>query len=216
MLLSGDIMHLLEMLKLNELTVISLLVGLVIGGCAQASRMCFIGGWRDFLLIRDKYLLKGFFAFLITAAVLFFVAHQADVYMQDYPWYTRPAKSFSVVENIVMTNDIIDGKGTMIVTDKKNYEVCSMTRAPMLVVGEDIILPGLHLGSIYIPNEILISYIAAFLVGLFSTFANGCPLRQHVMAASGNMSAVLYLLTFYAAVLFYDNILVDFINGLLY
>ncbi len=53
--------------------------------------MCFIGGWRDFFLVRDTYLLKGFFAFLITAAVLFFTFFSAGKYLSNYPWFARPA-----------------------------------------------------------------------------------------------------------------------------
>jgi uncharacterized protein len=45
----------------------SLLIGLTIGFLAQRSRMCFIGGFRDFLLIRDKDLLKGLIAFFTSA-----------------------------------------------------------------------------------------------------------------------------------------------------
>lgn len=45
----------------------SLLIGIIIGFLAQRSRMCFIGGFRDFLLIRDKDLLKGLIAFFVSA-----------------------------------------------------------------------------------------------------------------------------------------------------
>ena len=44
----------------------SLLIGLIIGFLGQRSRMCFIGGFRDFLLIRDKELLKGLIAFFVS------------------------------------------------------------------------------------------------------------------------------------------------------
>lgn len=45
----------------------SLLIGLTIGFLAQRSRMCFIGGFRDFLLVKDKDLLKGLITFFISA-----------------------------------------------------------------------------------------------------------------------------------------------------
>ncbi len=45
----------------------SLLIGSVIGFFGQRSRMCFIGGFRDFLLIRDKELLKGLITFFVSA-----------------------------------------------------------------------------------------------------------------------------------------------------
>jgi uncharacterized membrane protein YedE/YeeE len=37
----------------------TLLLGFVIGYVGQRSRLCFIAGYRDFLLTRDTYLLKG-------------------------------------------------------------------------------------------------------------------------------------------------------------
>jgi len=40
----------------------SLILGLVIGYLGQRSRLCFIGGYRDFLLARDTTLLKGVLA----------------------------------------------------------------------------------------------------------------------------------------------------------
>jgi len=48
---------------------LSLLVGLVVGFLAQRTRMCFIGGWRDLIMIGDTYLFSGIAAFLIGALV---------------------------------------------------------------------------------------------------------------------------------------------------
>ena len=52
----------------------TLVTGLVIGYLAQRSRMCFVGGIRDYILVRDTALLKGLVAFGVTAAVSFAVA----------------------------------------------------------------------------------------------------------------------------------------------
>jgi uncharacterized protein len=49
----------------------SLAVGLVVGYLGQRSRMCSIGGLRDFVLVRDTGLLKGVGALLVTAWVAF-------------------------------------------------------------------------------------------------------------------------------------------------
>jgi len=46
---------------------LSLLVGLVIGGLAQRTGLCFVGGFRNYFLVRDTYLLKGFFSVLFFA-----------------------------------------------------------------------------------------------------------------------------------------------------
>jgi len=48
---------------------IALAVGLGVGFLAQRTRMCFVGGWRDVLLVRDFHLFSGLAAFLIAALV---------------------------------------------------------------------------------------------------------------------------------------------------
>jgi len=52
---------------------VSLLVGLLVGFLAQRIRMCFVGGWRDLILVRDTYLFSGIAAFFIGALVTNFV-----------------------------------------------------------------------------------------------------------------------------------------------
>jgi len=49
----------------------SLAVGAIIGYFGQRSRMCTIGGLRDFVLVRDTGLLKGVAAMLVAAWVVF-------------------------------------------------------------------------------------------------------------------------------------------------
>src|SRR2546428_13437594 len=51
--------------------VVTLLAGAVIGYLGQRSRMCFVGGIRDFVLVRDTYLLRGLIAFGLTAWLTF-------------------------------------------------------------------------------------------------------------------------------------------------
>ena len=51
---------------------------------------------------------------------------------------------------------------------------------------------------------ILLTILGGFGVGYFSTLANGCPFRQHVLAAQGITSSIAYLGGFFAgAVLFH-------------
>ena len=100
----------------------SLVVGVVIGFVAQRSRMCFVGGIRDWILVRDTFLLKGLVAFALVAWVLFPVTALLG---------GEPADGFA---------------------------------APVL-------------------EALLFTVAGGFLVGSVSIFANGCPLRQHVLAA---------------------------------
>ncbi|QNB45824.1 YedE-related selenium metabolism membrane protein [Thermanaerosceptrum fracticalcis] len=48
---------------------LSLLAGLIVGCLAQRSRLCMIGGIRDFVFFRDTYLLSGFIAMLVVATL---------------------------------------------------------------------------------------------------------------------------------------------------
>jgi uncharacterized protein len=117
--------------------VATLVVGLTIGYLGQRSRMCFIGGIRDFILVRDAYLLKGLAAFGLTA----WIAFPAARLMAGSP--------------------------------------------PTIFTGGDTI-------------TVMLAVTGGLGVGLFSTLANGCPLRQHVLAAQGIVSSWTYLAGFLA------------------
>ena len=49
----------------------TLVIGVILGYLGQRSRMCFVGGIRDFILVRDTALLKGLVAFGLTAWLAF-------------------------------------------------------------------------------------------------------------------------------------------------
>jgi YedE family putative selenium metabolism protein len=53
---------------------IAIIVGLVVGFLAQRTRMCFVGGWRDIFLVKDKYLFSGIAAFFIAALITNYAA----------------------------------------------------------------------------------------------------------------------------------------------
>ena len=121
----------------------TLVIGIAIGYLAQRSRMCFVGGIRDFMLVRDTYLLKGLFAFALTA------------------WF-----GFGLA-------------GVLTGPQLFSFNFSDKVAAALAVAG-------------------------GFGVGYFSTLANGCPLRQHVLAAQGVKSSVAYLAGFFAgAVIFH-------------
>src|SRR6266702_3594769 len=100
----------------------TLVIGVVLGYLGQRSRMCFVGGVRDFILVRDTYLLRGLIAFGLTAWLAFSFAGLVVG--------ARPGP-FAVPDFVTMALTVLGGFG----------------------------------------------------VGFFSTLANGCPLRQHVLAA---------------------------------
>ena len=124
--------------------VATLVIGAVLGYLGQRSRMCFVGGIRDFILVRDGYLLKGLIAFGLTA------------------WL-----GFSLV-------------GLLVGARPGPYGVSDAVTVVFTILG-------------------------GFGVGYFSALANGCPLRQHVLAAQGVKSSIAYLAGFFAgAVIFHS------------
>ena len=124
--------------------VATLVIGGVLGYLGQRSRMCFVGGIRDFILVRDTYLLRGLIAFGLTAWLGFPLVGLASG--------ARPG-SFGVSDAVTVVFTIVGGFG----------------------------------------------------VGYFSALANGCPLRQHVLAAQGVRSSIVYLVGFFAgAVIFHS------------
>jgi hypothetical protein len=123
--------------------VATLVIGVILGYLGQRSRMCFVGGIRDFILVRDSYLLKGLIAFGLTA------------------WLAFP------------------------------------------LVG---LFAGARPGPFGVSDAVtaVLTILGGFGVGYFSTLANGCPLRQHVLAAQGVRSSIAYLAGFFAgAVIFH-------------
>ncbi len=118
----------------------SLVVGLVIGFVGQRSRMCFVAGIRDFILVRDTFLLKGLIAFGLVAFVAFPLSGLAG---------GTPVGEFG---------------------------------RPDLV-------------------SLLLTGLGGLGVGYVSILANGCPFRQHVLAAQGTISSVLYLTGFLSGAL---------------
>ena len=57
---------------------ISLVIGLAIGFLAQRTRMCFVGGWRDLILIKDVHLFSAIAAFFVGALVCNLILGQID------------------------------------------------------------------------------------------------------------------------------------------
>ena len=189
------------------ISVISLSAGIIVGMFAQKSRMCFIGGWRDFFLIRDTYLLKGFISFFLTAAILFFAFYSCGAYLKSYPWFARMND-----ERATMTEEYKQfydaGFFEVMFMDEKlvhDPNSCDVIAFPDVDFYSEARVPSLTIGRMHIPYQLIFILAAGFLIGLFSTLANGCPMRQHVMAGSGNLSALMYLLGFYAAVLIYES-----------
>ena len=49
--------------------IMSLIAGLIVGGLAQKTRLCMVGGTRDMILFKDMYLLYGFIAIIVFSFI---------------------------------------------------------------------------------------------------------------------------------------------------
>lgn len=134
--------------------VATLAIGIFLGYLGQRSRMCFIGGIRDFILVRDTYLLKGLLAFGLTA------------------WLAFPLA------------------GLLIGTRSESFSVSDAITFVLTIVG-------------------------GFGVGFLSTLANGCPFRQHVLAAQGVRSSIAYLAGFFAGAVMFHAVIAPLLFRLL-
>jgi hypothetical protein len=124
----------------------TIVIGGILGYLGQRSRMCFVGGIRDFILVRDTYLLRGLIAFGITAWLAFPIAGLV---------VGLPLSPFNSSDLVAVVLTIIGGFG----------------------------------------------------VGYFSTLANGCPFRQHVLASQGVTTSIAYLAGFVAGAVIFHTLL---------
>jgi len=82
------------------------------------------------------------------------------------------------------------------------------------LIGADI--PNFPIGMDITSAGILIAGIVGSVgMGFFSVFAEGCPFRQHVMAAEGKSSALLYLLGFYLGIVYFNIVTIQWLELLL-
>lgn len=132
----------------------SLVVGVIIGFVGQRSRMCFVGGIRDWILVRDTFLLKGLIAFLLVG------------------WVTFPMSG------------LIGG------------EMLGDFGRPVLVT-------------------VMLAVVGGFGVGYVSILSNGCPFRQHVLAAQGAIGSMIYVGGFLTGAFVFHLLVAPFIFDIL-
>ncbi len=180
-----------------QFALISLVLGIVLGYMAQRSRMCFIGGLRDFILVRDSDLLKGAIAFFVTAWLGFSVAGAFGLVDWRPPEYQGSTTSTQEVSKET-TDDTIDSSQTKAVGRAAPITSAALKAAleaswPVLVL----------------------ALVAGLVIGIFSTLANGCPTRQHVLASQGVQDSIFYLIGFYLGVFFYYLIIKPMLSFLI-
>jgi len=152
-------------------------IGALVGFLAQRSRMCFVAGFRDWLLVRDTELLLGLFSFLATVWLLSSLGYALGLLHQSMPEYGALEARTAAQGARTAAQGARDLRGLRL-SDARE-------------------LLGLA-------NRFLYASLAGgALIGFVSVLSGGCVLRQHVLAAQGSRNAWLFLAGFYAAVPLY-------------
>ena len=169
----------------------TLILGLVFGYLGQRARMCFIGGMRDYILVRDTYLIKGLFGFLAAAFLGFVLLHFAIpcATLGTFPWF-------------------MNGAGVFL--NKWAAMNIQATPSPILPVPGDPIT-----WSPKVIHHLILAVIGGTMVGFFSVLAGGCPFRQHVMAAEGSRSSLSYIIGFALGAVVFHKLLAPIIKLIL-
>jgi uncharacterized membrane protein YedE/YeeE len=154
-------------------------MGIILGYLAQRSRICFIGGLRDFILVRDTELLKGTIAFFVTAWLAFSVVGWWGWLDWQTPEYQGSQPTSVLAEPQAAAEAKVAGRAAPLPV--RSFQAVSSVSGSLL----------------------LLTVLAGVIIGLFSTLANGCPTRQHVLAAQGMRDSMFYLAGFYLGVIFY-------------
>lgn len=183
-------------------TLILTIMSASIGFLAQRSRMCFVAGIRDFILVRDKEMLYGFLSFLATIWLLSSVFYGTGLINDGIP---RPVFSESS-SNI--SSELSKAGSAELEMESENTKYSKEHLSYQLRIS----LIG---GDFFITPFFWASIIGGFALGLVSVRAGGCTLRQHVLAAQGNGDAFYYILGFFFMVIIYELFLRRIISELL-
>jgi uncharacterized membrane protein YedE/YeeE len=167
----------------------SIFLGLIMGYLGQRARMCFIGGMRDYYLVRDTYLLKGLFSFIVCAFAGFILFQFVSPAIKTFPWFLNGGAVFA-----------------------KKWTATGVTATPSLLLP----VPGDPIT--WSPKawaHIILAILGGFGLGFFSCIAGGCPFRQHIMAAEGSKSAIVYLVGFALGAIIFHRFVAPFIKAVL-
>ena len=200
-------------------------MGFVVGYLAQRSRMCFVAGFRDYLLVRDRELLLGFFSFFLTIWLLTTVFYPLNLLKKGAPEYGEPATGVVIESGQAASREPLEAVGSESGPADTNGSgpAASGGSGPAASDADtswgSVALRGPRavrfLSAPFIPDRfVFLSLAGGWLLGLLSTFAGGCVLRQHVLAAQGGRDASWYLAGFYTAVPVFYLLLSRLINSI--
>ena len=167
-------------------TLILVCMSMLIGFLAQRSRMCFVAGVRDYILVRDGELLMGMFSFIATIWLLTSLLYGMNILRSGAPEYGLPSVQSALTKI---------GTGKLGMANLRSLVSRGTSGQLSLLLGSKFLYVTLLGGAV---------------VGLVSTLAGGCVLRQHVLFAQGSMDSLFFIVGFYTAVLVYYGFLYRF------
>ena len=80
------------------------------------------------------------------------------------------------------------------------------------LIGGDIPNFPLGLEGFSSTGLVITAVIGSIGLGFFSVYAEGCPFRQHVMAAEGRQGAMYYLLGFYLGIIYFNVVTIKWLE----
>lgn len=83
------------------------------------------------------------------------------------------------------------------------------------LLGGDIPDFPLGMANMNSAGVLIASVVGGLGLGFFSVFGEGCPFRQHVMAAEGRVGAWYYLLGFYVGIIYFNMVTIKWLELLL-
>jgi uncharacterized membrane protein YedE/YeeE len=201
----------------SERVLYSLLIGaagITVGYLAQRSRMCFVAGLRDYILVRDRELLAGLFSFLLTVWALSSVFYAVGLLDQRMPEYG----DLPMASAAGSAGSGGGGARGLPAALQRLRSPGSAGPASADGAGAGGIGRSAHEALIGVPVGGLRGLFGRFfwtslgggvLIGFLSVLAGGCVLRQHVLCAQGNRNALFFVLGFYAAAVAVGLFLID-------
>ena len=127
----------------------TLILGLLIGWLGQRSGFCSIGGIRDLILFKQKRLVLGYIALIVSAFVFYFIF--------SLIWPEAYGGFFYLINN----------------------GLAAIGGAP---------------GGISVLATTICMIVGGIFVGILGVLLGGCPLRQLVMTAEGNVKAIFFFI----------------------
>ena len=184
--------------------------------------MCFVAGFRDFLLVRDTELLRGLLAFFVTAWLAFSLVGFLGLLpapQSQLAAGSTSAKHMLLTQSIPSQSRGVDIAYAAVPTHPGTGRIAGFAahHAPFISPQSSVFgqLKGWLTSLPYSGSYLALTVFAALMLGLLSVLANGCPFRQHVLAAQGTSEAAYYLVGFYIGILVYDRFVVHWLFRLL-